>query len=945
MPGQNIFQRNPVPSRPVQILQVIQIVDPASLTGGRLLALPPAVPLLSQDSSVVVPASCTRSVPWHGSTVTQRVPSLSQHVSPVSQRVFPMPPVSHRISSVSPHVSSLQRHYPVVPSHVSSHVVRHASSVARHAPLTRSASDKALVVPRKRPLPSEESTSPPPSAGSVRVRSEPCLMGAQVIPSLLGSASEGSLTAGGDIIPSDSPEIQLLPPPLKKNALSSSSLSSSSDDLAISPPLDRDNGVCSLEVISKGPPPLTKSVAVVGEDAETSSPGPSMARTPDNSEAGFEMQSSPPPLEKISDVGHQPMDSFPPGSSSSDASQPILMNPPPLRRVESLKSYLRPSLKPVPAVAMPVVTSRSRQESCSLQSITSAFNTLIDGSEDMRSHQSNQLAASKIDLFSSQCSSAFAAQPTSHTSAPTGTTCSQSGLTTLQPRSQTSRTQSLSSGAGVIQTSSLCDWDSFKSAAASQNHPPTPPTPPAKKTRTKYTLEQKMEIVKYAKAHSIYRACKQYKLSTGTIGPWTKLDFTKLKSKVFRKKKSGRRISYSREKEEALIQWVLEQQDLIQEVSIRSIMNKAMEIIGESNPSFLASRGWAQKFMRRNDLVVQPSKKRLSNKLPTVLEMKISEFLVAVQKTLKGGQIPTDLIINMDEIPMFFDSNSAHHEDPREEREIARTGGGVSQANSKHGPVSDAVEAKKKKHVTVVLAATASGKMLPAMIIFKGQEPPRDIQVPPGWLVCAQQDGWMDGDLMETWCQRILLPFTNQRKSLLIMDSFPAHCGEKVQDALTNGNVSVAHIPGGCTTRLQPLGVWLDDPFCTSCQAEFSSVCRSQNLAESAVGRAGAEEKILGGMLESAIVQCIEEGVGHLGSRPNLVSSAFQMTGCTLLEESCNMRSHTSMPHSRESHTSQSHDLEGQSLQGDHEGSEQDLEFSYADDDYDEDEEEIHVTP
>ena len=47
----------------------------------------------------------------------------------------------------------------------------------------------------------------------------------------------------------------------------------------------------------------------------------------------------------------------------------------------------------------------------------------------------------------------------------------------------------------------------------------------------------------------------------------------------------------------------------------------------------------------------------------------------------------------------------------------------------------------EKKHLTVVLSATADGKMLPLMIIFKGktEKTIRDLNIPPGFIVKTQK--------------------------------------------------------------------------------------------------------------------------------------------------------------------------------------------------------------
>ena len=65
---------------------------------------------------------------------------------------------------------------------------------------------------------------------------------------------------------------------------------------------------------------------------------------------------------------------------------------------------------------------------------------------------------------------------------------------------------------------------------------------------------------------------------------------------------------------------------------------------------------------------------------------------------MRIGKYPHSLVANMDETPAFFD---------------------VIPAGSRECIVRKSGD--KKKHVTVVLSATADGTMLPRMLIFKGK--------------------------------------------------------------------------------------------------------------------------------------------------------------------------------------------------------------------------------
>ena len=76
-----------------------------------------------------------------------------------------------------------------------------------------------------------------------------------------------------------------------------------------------------------------------------------------------------------------------------------------------------------------------------------------------------------------------------------------------------------------------------------------------------------------------------------------------------------------------------------------------------------------------------------------------------------------------------------------------------------------------KKKLTVVLACTGDGKMLPSLAIFKGKRQLK-FKNPNSVHVTVQPKGWMDSDIMLRWFKAVVLPYTQKRRALLVLDSF-----------------------------------------------------------------------------------------------------------------------------------------------------------------------------
>ena len=134
---------------------------------------------------------------------------------------------------------------------------------------------------------------------------------------------------------------------------------------------------------------------------------------------------------------------------------------------------------------------------------------------------------------------------------------------------------------------------------------------------------------------------------------------------------------------------------------------------------------------------------------------------------MRIGKYPRSLVGNMDETPGFFDMVPS--------KSICKTGSKECIART---------SGSEKKHAPIVLSATADGKMLPPMIIFKGKTTKtiEKLRVPNGFIVKTHAKAWMDEELMHVWLEDIWLKHTKLmsqklgfENSLLTFDAFSAH--------------------------------------------------------------------------------------------------------------------------------------------------------------------------
>lgn len=108
----------------------------------------------------------------------------------------------------------------------------------------------------------------------------------------------------------------------------------------------------------------------------------------------------------------------------------------------------------------------------------------------------------------------------------------------------------------------------------------------------------------------------------------------------------------------------------------------------------------------------------------------------------------------------------------------------------------------------------ADGTKLPPVCIFKLKNIPKE-KFPIGIHIRANEKGWVNETETLWWIEKVWIsrnPFGNPR-SLLILDSFRGHTVNSVKNRLEEKNTNIAIIPGGCTSKLQPLDVSINKSF------------------------------------------------------------------------------------------------------------------------------------
>lgn len=121
-----------------------------------------------------------------------------------------------------------------------------------------------------------------------------------------------------------------------------------------------------------------------------------------------------------------------------------------------------------------------------------------------------------------------------------------------------------------------------------------------------YSVDQKQEVVNYAKETTVREAARKYSVPRSTVQVWCKHGHSKReKRSPGERSGGGRRLSYSNETDEKLYQWVMKQQENGTPVTRDAIQLQARSLIQSECPEFKASSGWVEKFLTRHNLCIQ----------------------------------------------------------------------------------------------------------------------------------------------------------------------------------------------------------------------------------------------------------------------------------------------------------------------------------------------------
>ena len=347
---------------------------------------------------------------------------------------------------------------------------------------------------------------------------------------------------------------------------------------------------------------------------------------------------------------------------------------------------------------------------------------------------------------------------------------------------------------------------------------------PKKRNRKSYSLKNKLKAIDFY--HTTDRkgeknaceAARNAKVNRTTFQGWLSQEEELRKAVNNRniKIRERRQLIAKRkgdfpEVDKKVFEWFQKRRELGLPVTSIDLMDRSMEAYNEMKRNgvelpvkpFKGTWGWLKGFLKRYTLTSRMATS-VGQKIPNNAKDLISDFFKQIEKFRQQDTTGQSLIMNEDEMPMYFDSPTLRTYDKEGTKTVAMKSTG-----------------HEKTRFTLMLCAANDGRKCRPAIIFKGLKKVPKQKFPKGIDIMVADKGSINKDIMSEWKRKSFGQrpggiFLNSRMSqtghgfrtALTMDSATPHMNLEFRNSMAkNYGTKVIIIPGGLTPLVQPADV------------------------------------------------------------------------------------------------------------------------------------------
>ena len=380
--------------------------------------------------------------------------------------------------------------------------------------------------------------------------------------------------------------------------------------------------------------------------------------------------------------------------------------------------------------------------------------------------------------------------------------------------------------------------------------------PLKKKTKTKAKRDNKyvahkLKVLNYLRTHlnpdgtiNITKTAEYFQMPRTTLIGWIRNEATyraaadnpniKIRTtKLIKKKSQG----YYPEVDRSVMERFKKDRALGLPVTLNELTGWATDAFEElrakrtkmRSDSFKGTTGWLRRFLKRN---------RLSSRVATSVGQKVPEnakelaedFLDRVQQFRDQDLTGESKILNMDEMPVYFDSPCL--------RTYEKKG---------NNTISMKTTGHHTTRFTLMLCAYNDGRKLRPAIIFRNLKKVPNVRFPTGIDVYVTDKGSVTTEIMNKWKDDVFAkrtdgiflnrhskrPVNAPYRTLLTMDSATPHINSDFRKSMAEKyDTKVLIIPGGLTPLIQPMDVSINKAIKASIKKSWAKWMKEKHSPE-----------------------------------------------------------------------------------------------------------------
>ena len=213
------------------------------------------------------------------------------------------------------------------------------------------------------------------------------------------------------------------------------------------------------------------------------------------------------------------------------------------------------------------------------------------------------------------------------------------------------------------------------------------------------------------------------------------------------------------------------------------------------------SDGWYFRFMKRHPDLAPRQAQVVSRARNEVEADDMDRLFNSLLKVIIELRLDGSRLFNMDETPF---------ESQRKSRKVIAERGAPNVWSRK---------ISASFHLSIVAAASATGRIVPPSFLLPGERVPADIlegvDVPTA-SVTTTKKGFMDSNAFEKWLRFFSRSIADVPRAVVLMfDGYSSHYSEEIIAAATELQIIVLCLPANATHLIQPLDVAVFGPFKT----------------------------------------------------------------------------------------------------------------------------------